>query len=271
MKVLNFLFIIALSFPAIGQQANVYELADPTTMKSRILVDFESYFFHAGEQFYSVRPGFIYGLQNERHSLGIAVPFVHTIFVQDYAGFENTTGLGDLQMRYTGVPYLNKNGLGLTKVTSYFEASAPTGESQLGRGAGTWLYKPGVIFSIKPSPEISFYPEIKFQFSGQPANSLGGGDGLPDPEDPDKDGKMQNLFVTLPVVIIMDTWDGWFSLNAQYIHSFTEGTNFFFMRMDLGKMVGQRTSASLTVSKFIAGQPRLNVIVQVRFQFLLQE
>ncbi len=271
MKILTFLFIVAFSFHAIGQQANVYELADPTTMKSRIPLDLDSYFFHAGEQFYSIRPGFIYGLLNERHAFGITIPFVHNIFVNDYAGFENTTGLGDIQMRYTGVPYLNKNGLGLSKVTTYFEASAPTGESQLGRGAGTWLYKPGIVFSIKPAPEISLYPEVKFQFSSQSANSLGGGNGLPDPEDPDKDGTMQNLFLSLPAVIVMDTWDGWFSLNAQYIHSFSESTNFFFMGMDLGKMMGQRSSASLHVSKFISGQPRVNVIVQARLQFLLPE
>ena len=265
------LVFLLISLKMYGQEANVYELADPTTMKSRIPVDFESYFFHAGEQFYAIRLGFIYGLQNERHSLGISVPFVHNIFIQDYAGFENTTGIGDVRMRYTGVPYLDKAGFGLTKIATYFEATAPTGESKLGRGAGTWLYKPGIIFSIKPAPEISLYPEVRFQISGQSANSLGGGDGLPDPEDPEKDGTMQNLFLTLPAVIVVDSWDGWFSLNAHYIRSFTENTNFFFMGMDLGKMMGERSSAALNISKFIAGQPRLNVIVQVRFQFLLHQ
>src|SRR5690606_17315976 len=116
--------------------------------------------------------------------LGISVPFVHTIFTQDYAGFENTTGIGDLKMIYTGVPYYNKNSMGLTRVSTYLEATAPTGEARLGRGAGTWLYKPGIIFAFKPAPEIGIYPEIKFQFSGQPANSQGGGGGIPDPDDP---------------------------------------------------------------------------------------
>ncbi len=270
MKTLFLFLFICLSVSVLGQhQNNVYELSDPTTMKSRVPLDFESYFFQAGDQFYALRLGFIYGLQNERHSLGISVPFVHTIFTQDYAGFENTTGIGDLKMIYTGVPYYNKNTMGLTRVSTYFEATAPTGESRLGRGAGTWLYKPGIIFAFKPAPEIGIYPEIKFQFSGQSTNSQGGGGGIPDPDDPENDGPLQDLFISLPAVLVIDSWDGWFSLNAQYIRSFSEGTNFFFMRMDLGKMIGDRSSASLNISKFIAGQPRLNVIVQARFQFLL--
>ena len=262
--------ICAILFPMalFAQESSVYELSDPTTMKSRVALDLESYFYFEGDQFYALRLGFVYGLQNERHSLGMSIPFVHNIFTQDYAGFENTTGIGDIKMIYTGVPFLNKDGIGLTKVSMLFETTAPTGEYLLGRGAGTWLFKPGVILSYKLAPEIALYPEIKFQFSGQDANSLGGGD-LPDPNDPDKDGKMQNFYVSLPAVLVIDSWDGWFSLNAQYIRSFTESTNFVFMRMDIGKMIGERSSASLNISKFIAGQPRINVIVQARLLFLL--
>ena len=256
------------SFFLFAQESNVYELSDPTTMRTRVPIDLESYFFFAGDQFYALRLGFVYGLQNERHSLGLSIPYVHNIFTQDYDGFENTTGIGDIKMVYTGVPYLNKDGIGLTKVAIVMEATAPTGEYRLGRGAGAWLFKPGIIFAYKLAPEIGIYPEIKFQFSGQDVNSQGGGD-LPDPDAPDKDGKMQNLYISLPVVLVLDEWDGWFSLNGQYARSFTEQTDFFFLRMDIGKMMGSRSSASLNISKFIAGQPRINVMVQARFQFLL--
>lgn len=268
MKSIFNIYFILFSFTLFAQESNVYELSDPTTMRSRIPLDLDSYFFFEGDQFYAIRLGFIYGLQNERHSLGMSIPYVHNIFTQDYAGFENTTGIGDIKMIYTGVPYVNKGGIGLTKVSMLFETTAPTGDYRLGRGAGAWLFKPGVILSYKLAPEIGIFPEVKFQFSGQEVNSQGGDD-LPDPDDPDKDGKMQNLNISLPVVLVLDSWDGWFSLNGQYARSFTEQTNFFFMRMDIGKMMGKRSSAALNISKFIAGQPRINVMVQARFQFLL--
>ncbi len=268
MKSIFCIYFTLVSFTLMAQESNVYELSDPTTMRSRVPLDLESYFFFAGDQFYALRLGFVYGLQNERHALGMSIPYVHNIFTQDYAGFENTTGIGDIKMIYTGVPYLNKDGIGLTKVSTFFETTAPTGEYRLGRGAGTWLFKPGIILSYKLTPELSVYPEVQFQFSRQDANSQGGGD-LPDPNNPDKDGKMQNFYVSVPAVMVIDSWDGWFSLNAQYIRSFTESTNFIFMRMDIGKMIGERSSASLNISKFIAGQPRVNVIVQARFLFLL--
>ena len=42
------------------------------------------------------------------------------------------------------------------------------------------------------------------------------------------------------------------------------------MRLDFGKMITERTAASLYLSKFVAGQPRLNVIAQARLQVFLR-
>ena len=91
----------------------------------------------------------------------------------------------------------------------------------------------------------------------------------PDPEDPDKEGKYENLVMNFPAVMVLKEWDGWFSLNAQYGHSFTEEVDFFFLRVDIGKMIGDYTACSLNISKFIAGQPRLNVVIQAKFNFYL--
>ncbi len=243
--------------------------SDPGVMRSQINADAESYIFHGGAQFYAMRLGLSYALDNERHLLSISLPFVHTIFQGDYAGFENTSGIGDLRMTYMFVPYVVKNGLGLQRVSTYFEATAPTGEFLLGRGAGTWLYRPGVIFTLRTASDISFYPEVSFQFSGAPANSRGGSNGIPDPQNPDKDGNLQNFSLWFPMVIPMETWDGWFSINPIYMRSFEEKTDFIFLRMDIGKMIGDKTAASLRITKFVAGQPRLNVMVQANFKFFL--
>ncbi|HET6225699.1 MAG TPA: hypothetical protein VFF27_05425 [Bacteroidia bacterium] len=75
--------------------------------------------------------------------------------------------------------------------------------------------------------------------------------------------------MAFPAVIVLKDWEGWFSLNAQYGHSFTEKVDFLFLRMDIGKMIGDYTSGSLNISKFIAGQPRLNLVIQARFNFYL--
>lgn len=247
---------------------SVSDGADPGSMKSRVVLDLESYFFEQPAQFYFIRAGFLYGLQNEKHLFGLSVPFVHNIFEQDYQGYENTTGIGDIRMIYMAALTTGKS-IGLSRVSPYFEVTAPTGDDQLGRGAGTWLYKPGLLFKFQASPEIAFYPEVRFQFSGEDANSQGGSDGTPDPEDPATDGRLQNLSFQIPAVIQLESAQAWFALNAQYMQSLTENEYFIFLRTDFGKMIGNKTSAALSISKFIAGQPRLNVWVQAKFQFFL--
>ncbi|MBL7856922.1 MAG: transporter [Cyclobacteriaceae bacterium] len=237
-------------------------------MRSQIKTAFESYLFFESGTFYALQFGYNYGIGN-RHLLGIAIPFYHNVFNADYGGFENTTGMGDIRMSYMAAVFNKENRAGLQRISPYLEVSAPTGEYQLGRGAGAWLYKPGIIFSIRPAPEVSFYPEIKYQFSTSEVNSQGGDDGLPDPEDPTKDLKYKNLSLALPVTLVLNDWNGWFSLNVLYTHSFEEKNDFIFIRTDIGKMIGDQTAFSLNIAKFIAGQPRLNVIVQAKFNFFL--
>lgn len=259
MKVNGLLIASILVLPisqAFGQLSTEYA-SDPVAMRSRIAIDVESFLFHNESQFYSLRAGYYYGLQNERHLFGMSLPLVHTVFKGDYAGFENTTGFGDLKMSYLFVPFSAKGTIGLERVSLSFDVTAPTGEYRLGRGAGAWLYKPGVIVTLRSGPAVAFYPEIRYQFSGSDANSQGGSDGTPDPDNPDLDYTVKNLSLSLPMVAQIENWNGWFSFNMLYTRSFSENTNFWFVRSDFGKMMGPKSSASLRITKFIAGQPRL--------------
>lgn len=263
--------VLAFSFSvACAQQPTLYNASDPVTMRTHAAIDIESWIYHNGSEFYAARFGFHYGLQSERHRFGMSLPLVHTVFQGDYQGFENTTGFGDLKITYLWVPYVRNNTIGIERVTAGLDVSAPTGEYKLGRGAGTWLYAPRVVVTWRPGTFIALYPEIRYQFSGSEANSTGGSDGAPDPDDPERDDEIQNLAVALPAVVQLDEWNGWFSLNTLYSHSFSEGTDFLFLRMDIGKVLGDNASAALRISKFIAGQPRLNVLVQVNFSFYLK-
>jgi len=246
-----------------------FDASDPATMNSRITADLETYFFVADARYYAVRMGYEYGLQNQKHLFGLSLPVVHNIFIANFAGFENTTGIGDLKMRYMFVPYNESGNSGIQRVSAYFEMTAPTGESALGRGTGTWVYKPGVIFTLRPNPFVTFYPEVKYSFSTKEANGLGG-DSAPDQSDPAVDGLIKNLTVSVPAVALVTSWQGWVGMNASYIQSLSEDTYFLFLRLDFGKMIGEKTSAALTVSKFIAGQPRLDAVVQAKFQFFLR-
>lgn len=252
-----------------GQVLNSDNASDPVAMQTRATLDIESYIFHSNAQFYSLKPGYYYGLRNERHLFGMSLPFVHNIFNGDYAGFENTTGVGDLKISYLFVPYIQKSAIGTERITLAMDVTAPTGEYRLGRGAGAWLYKPGVIITIRPGPSLAFYPDVRFQFSGGAANSLAGSDGSADPDDPEKDNTIQNFSLSLPMVAQLTNWNGWFSFHILYTRSFAEKTNFLFLRTDFGKMLGPNSSAALRITKFIAGQPRLNVIVQANVSFFL--
>lgn len=264
---LNGLFSPVFSQPALPFSSA--DASDPATMKSRIPLEIESYFFHQPAQFYAIRLGYVYGLANEKHVFGLSIPVIHNVFDEDYQGYENTTGIGDFKMWYMTALHTGKS-LGLTRISPYFEASAPTGEYLLGRGAGTWLYKPGIVFTYVIDPQVAFYPEILFQFSGKEANSSGGADGIPDIENPEKDGRLQNLSVNLPLVVQFEPLQAWLSVNVQYQQSLSADEYFLFMRLDFGKMITERTGASLFLSKFIAGQPRLNVLAQAKLLFFLQ-
>lgn len=250
-----------------GQMLNSDNASDPVAMQTRVSIDIESFIFHNNAQFYVLRPGYYYGLKNKRHLFGMSLPFMHNIFNGDYAGFENTTGFGDLKITYLFVPYVRRNSIETERITLSMEVTAPTGEYRLGRGVGAWQYKPGLIITVRPGPFLAFYPEVRFQFSGDKVNSQAGTDGIPDPDDPEKDTKMQNLSVSIPLVAQLSDWNGWFAVNVLYTRSLTERSNFFFMRTDFGKMLGPDTSAALRITKFIAGQPRLNVVVQANLSF----
>jgi hypothetical protein len=239
-------------------------------MVPRVTIDIESYFFENGSEFYALRPGFYYGLRNGRHLVGMSIPWMHNIFEGDYGGFENTTGFGDLKMSYLYVPFQKDDVIGIGRVTFSLDVTTPTGEYLLGRGAGTWLFKPGIIIKWVLDEAVVCYPEVRFQFSGDEANSGAGSDGSPDPEDPEKDDKLQNLSLSFPAMVNIESWDGWFSLNALYTRSFTEETNFLFLRMDIGKVIGKKSCASLRITKFIAGQPRLDVLLHANLTFFIR-
>jgi len=272
-KALTCSILLVFAFPNLAAQVNStgvdeHDASDPATMKSRIDADAESYFFLGGARHYAMRFGYEYGLQGGKHLFDVSIPFVHTVYAADYGGLENTSGIGDLKMRYMLVPYEVKNGTGLQRISGYLEATAPTGESALGRGTGTWVYRPGMIFTFRPNPYVAFYPDIKYQFSLKDANYQWGD--APDASDPDRDGKISNLIMSVPAVVVVPNWHGWTGLNTTYIQSFSEHTYYLFLRLDFGTMIGNKTSAALNITKFIAGQPTLDVLVQAKFQFFLR-
>lgn len=243
---------------------------DPVNTESRVGLDLDTYYFVAENKFYALRPGYYYSIPNKRHVMGLTIPLVHSIFSGDFAGFENTTGIGDIKFSYLGVPYLSKDALGLQRITTYLEVTAPTGNERLGRGTGAWVYKPGIVFTYRPDVAFYLFPQINFQFSTANLNSLGGGDGVPDLIDPDQEGKLKVVTFSLPGTFAIDTWEGWITLTPEYIHTFQEETYFLFLKMELGKMIGNRTSASVQINRFIAGQPRLETHFRVRLNFFLQ-
>lgn len=242
---------------------------DPMNMNSHISIDLDTYYFVAENKFFALRPGYFYSIPNQRHLMGISVPVVHSVFSGDFAGFENTTGIGDFKFIYIGIPYQSNDALGLQRLSTYLEVTAPTGNELLGRGVGAWVYKPAIVFTYRPDIALHFYPELNFQFSTSNLNSLGGGDGLPDLEDPDKEDKLKVIGLRFPVTFSIDSWNGWVSLAPEYIHTFSEKTYFLFLRMDMGKMIGERSAASLQITRFIAGQPRLETLFRFRFYLYL--
>jgi hypothetical protein len=254
-----------------GQQdISLDNASDPVSQLTRFTLDFDSYLFHGEAQYYGIRPGFYYGLQSERHLFGVSIPYLHNIFPADYGGYENTTGFGDLKMTYLFAPFHNTNTIGIERVTMSFDATAPTGEYKLGRGVGVWMYKPGLIITWRVAEPVVCYPEIRYQFSDGVANTADGSDGIPDPEDPEKDAPVKNLSMAFPATIQLHDWNGWFTLNVMYTRSLSEDLDYLFIRTDIGKVIGRKSCASLRIAKFIAGQPRLDLAIQANVTFFMR-
>ncbi len=274
--------LIALLFaaPALAQTSGesvstgtveTYAPYDPANTQSRIVTDFDSYYFSGGHRFYSANFGYDYGIPNNRHRMGIAVPLVHCIFNGDFAGFENTTGIGDIRFTYVGVPYIStKSVLGLKRIAASLEVTTPTGNERLGRGVGSWVLRPGVTFTYQADMDWFFYPQIRFQLSTSDVNSRAGSNGVPDLEDPDKDEQLQNVNITIPTYLLLREWDGWIGLTVDTDFTFVEDTYFLFIKTEVGKMMGRKTSGMLQITQFVAGQPRLSTIFSAHVNFFLR-
>lgn len=243
---------------------------DPALMASRWMFDANTYLFVGQDRFYTLAAGYAYGLSNERHLFSLQVPFIHTIINADFGGLENTTGIGDLQFAYWWVPFVSKKQHGVERVSLVAGLSAPTGNPVAGRGVGTWLFKPGMVVTVPLSPGVMFYPEARFQFSAGSINSLGGNDGLPDPEDTDEENRLQLVSVQLPVIMELPEARAWLGIDAPFRYSLSESTYFLYLKLFFGWMATERSALSLSATKFVAGQPRLNVAVQIRYSIFLR-
>jgi hypothetical protein len=276
MRMMPRLLIVALFFampgPARAQSVFPEKVVpyDPALMASRWMFDANTYLFVAQDRFYTLAAGYAYGLSNERHLFSLHVPFIHTIINADFGGLENTTGIGDLQFAYWWVPFVSKKQHGVERVSLVAGLSAPTGNPVAGRGVGTWLFKPGMVVTVPVSPGVMFYPEARFQFSAGDVNSLGGNDGLPDPEDTDSEGRLQLLSVQLPVIMELPEARAWLGIDAPFQYSLSESTYFLYLKLSFGWMATERSALSLSATKFVAGQPRLNVAVQIRYSIFLR-
>ena len=245
---------------------SVHDAVDPTFIRSRVTLDVISFIYHQPARFYRAGFGYYYGLRNQRHQFGLEVPFVHSVFGEDLQGFENTVGIGDIRMFYMAA-FPSEHTTGLVRVAPSLELSAPTGEYILGRGAGAWLFKPGVLFSFVPHPNVSFYPEVAFQFSGKEVNTRGGSSGIPDLEDPDKNEPLSNFTLRMPAILKLESAQAWFGISALYMNSFSEKTYFLFFDTEAGIMMGDKSSAMLRLTKFVGGLPRINIVAEAKFQF----
>jgi hypothetical protein len=272
---LSLMIIVALTASVIPSPAQgtseIYMPFDPSNTNSQIPFEFDSYYFAGGHRFYALNASYFYGIPNGRHRMGITVPVVHNIFNADFAGYENTTGIGDLRFVYMGVPYIAKKDImGLKRVAAYLEVTTPTGNERLGRGVGSWLYMPGIIATYQPDIHWYIFPEVRFQFSTRDVNTQGGSNGIPDQDDPSADEQLQTINVSLPTTYVLEDWDGWIGLGADYSYTFVEDTYFLFLRIDVGKMISDKTAAGVQLTRFIAGQPRLETIFRAKIAFFLR-
>ncbi len=274
------LFLLLACFFIVCAQANAQEstvlgrfnASNPNLIEKQFGMDFESYFFVANDKLYTMNFRFDYNFNSKRTMVRFNVPLVSTDFSKDYQGYERSTGIGDLGFKVTHLIYLDKaNKKTLESVALSLGVTTPTGDKDLGLGLGKWQYIPEIVAAFRASPALGFYPRAKFQFTGSEVNGHPTpGGSAPDPEDPDADGQFKTLIIDLPMIMEINSWQGWFGLTPIYLNDFEFNYTIVALTAELGKNISDQSSISLHLSQNIAGEKRLLNIVEAKLNFYIK-
>ena len=231
--------VVGVSAPTASQEIDP---SKPTNLYSFIDLNFEWQGFGKGDTVgFRVMPTWAINNQN---MVQAEIPIQRA----DFETIEAATGVGDIRIRYFGLPVVREATLSHIGVS--LDVFVPAGDEDKGLGSGRWVMAPGIMFGIAASDTVNFYPIISYQYSASAVNCTAGGSDAggcvpPGPGESDGDGTTQGVSVEVMSVIGLPN-AMWLQLVPKYSEVFDcPESRSFNLRVNYGWML--RSNLSLTV------------------------
>lgn len=154
------------SSTVLGQQesAETRDNSKPTNVYSQI-DNFLEYMWSPDLETFGYNPRITYA-PNADNLILAEIPLLYSSKTERF-------GLGDIRLRYFGIPYRD-----YTKFFGSFGASVdvflPTGKVEDGLGSSSWRVSPGVIFGfiLNEAGTVSLFPVISYIYTSRPTSDL---------------------------------------------------------------------------------------------------
>lgn len=247
LKALNILImfvsvLLAAGSPSFGQNAETLDPSKPTNLYSYIDTSAEWQGFEQGNT-WGLRIMPTWALNN-KNMFQAEIPLQWP----DFEGVDKGAGIGDIRIRYFGIPIVLESTLSHIGVS--VDLFMPTGDEKKGLGSGSWIIAPGILLGIAASEKLNFYPIVSYQYSTRAANTTAGGSkpggGVPPgPGESDKDGTTHGISVEVMCVLGLPN-NMWLQLIPKYSSIFKgPESESFNARISWGWML--KDNISLTV------------------------
>jgi hypothetical protein len=227
---------------ALAQEEADIDPSKPTNLYTFVDFNFEWQGFERGDTVgLRVMPTIAFNAQN---MVQVEIPIQNA----DFENIESSTGLGDIRVRYFGLPMVREATL--SHVGASVDVFLPAGDENKGLGSGSWIIAPGVLFGIAASDTLNFYPILSYQYSASVVNCTAGGSDAggcvpPGPGESESDGSTQAVSVEVMTVFGLPA-GMWFQVIPKYSEVFDgPESRSFNTRLNWGWMLPENLSLSV--------------------------
>jgi hypothetical protein len=261
------LIVLLAAQVCLGQEEDI-DPSRPTNLYTNIDFNFEIQ-DHPGD-------GDLYGLNiipaiafNDQNKLDAEIPILRTA----YEDTGNTTGIGDIRLRYFYVPYnADDSDHWFTAAGLSVDVYLPTGDEETGHGAGSTLLAPGVTFGVRAASWLDIFPILSYQHSfgagrWEPGGTDPGGV-IPPPDESDEEVDMRGVRAEAILVAPLPR-DAWIQIIPLYSRNLVNGDHALNVRVMLGKMLNTKNALQFEYQREFVNQRSLQNMIRIAWSYFL--
>jgi hypothetical protein len=204
-----------------------------------------------------VRDGNLYGLRlvptvgiGPKHQVQAEIP----LLAVKRDGADARFGLGDLRLRYFGLPHKDDKRV-LSALGISLDLFAPTGSEADGLGFGAWIFSPGIVIGVSPTNVVKFFPVVGYQLSVHAGDAMG-------PPGTAPPGTTHGFRVEA-ITLFTITERVWAVLTPFYIADLTAGVHSLSLRFNFVAMVHRKGALGVDYLHELLEAPYLRSFLRV--------